>query len=362
MKRSDDSEKQFYLNSFRHRGILVQADNARTLAPAKPVLAELVSNPTMVLVVAAGGVGRRALPMAAADARRDGDRTAQLTARLLAEGKAEVRRSPRLRGASAVAFSAALAERLGIAKIVIVDPRGGIPGHQGRLGFVTAGKLGRMVRSGANLGDWTVEELEAMVQVVRSGVGSVNLVEPGALATELFTYEGAGTLITAADYCRVDTLGLDDFHEAARLLARGEREGFLLGRDEEARARLLLCGYGAWFEGGRLAGVAGLETERYRRSRIGEVVGLYTITRFQGEGVGVRLIDHLATEARNRGLRALFACTRNTRAASFFTRNGFEAVDDSKAPAAKWRDRGTGERPHVYWRALSPLKRKVGRA
>jgi amino-acid N-acetyltransferase len=201
-----------------------------------------------------------------------------------------------------------------------------------------------------------------LVRLVRAGLGSVNMVDAASLETELFTYEGAGTLLTAQDYCHVDTLGLDDFHEAARLLARGEREGYLLARDDEARARLLLCGYGAWFEGGRLAGVAGLETERYRRSRVGEVVGLYTITRFKGEGVGVRLIRHLAAEASAKGLRALFACTRNPRAAAFFERYGFEEVDPERAPAAKWRGRGNAERPRVYWLGLARPRRAGGRS
>lgn len=361
MKPSDDSEKQFYLNSFRHRGILLHVDDARSLAPAKGILAELSANPTMVLTVASSGLGRRALPMRASDARRDGDRTAELAARLLADGRAEVRRPATLKGARAIAFSAALAKRLGIAKIVVVDGRGGIPGREGRLGFVTAASLARMVKEGSGVGTWKAAELEEMVDVVRSGTGSVNMVEAAALAQELFTYEGAGTLLTAQDYCHVDMLGLDDFHEASRLLERGEREGFLLARDERARARLLLCGYGAWFEGGRLAGVVGLETELYRRSKVGEVVGLYTITRFQGEGVGVRLIDHLVAEGRSRGLRALFACTRNPRAAAFFERNGFRQVDPGKVPSLKWRDRPGEERPLAYWRDLSRTSRKSRR-
>ena len=113
-----------------------------------------------------------------------------------------------------------------------------------------------------------------------------------------------------------------------------------------------VAGYGAWFGGTRLAGVCGLETEAYRRSRVGEVVGLYTITRFQGEGVGVRMIDHLVDVGKEGRLRALFACSSNPRAVAFFERCGFRAVDPDKVPSAKWAGRRADAMPVVLWRDL----------
>ena len=125
------------------------------------------------------------------------------------------------------------------------------------------------------------------------------------------------------------------------------------GLSDAERARLLLAGFGAWFEGERLSGIAALETRRYTRNRLGEIVGLYTITKFQGEGVGMRIVDELLEVARAAKLRAIFACTRNERAAEFFKRAGFEAVSASKVPAGKWRRRSPGsERPRVFWRDL----------
>ena len=129
--------------------------------------------------------------------------------------------------------------------------------------------------------------------------------------------------------------------------------GFLLERSGSERARLLLSGFGAWFEGERLSGIASLETGRYRRSRLGEIVGLYTISRFQGEGVGARIVDELLTMARTLKLRAVFACTRNDRAAQFFVKAGFVPVPSSQVPAAKWRGHGKrGRRPRVFWYEL----------
>jgi N-acetylglutamate synthase-like GNAT family acetyltransferase len=124
----------------------------------------------------------------------------------------------------------------------------------------------------------------------------------------------------------------------------------LLPRDAPSRARLLLCGYGAWFEG-RLAGVAGLETELYRRDRMAEIVGLYTITRFKGEGVGSNIVDHLLGVAEERSCRSVFACTANDRAADFFLRNGFVRVSSKDVPREKWKQR-RGRRPMTFLREL----------
>jgi N-acetylglutamate synthase-like GNAT family acetyltransferase len=236
--------------------------------------------------------------------------------------------------------------------VVIVDERGGLDAGSGTRSFVHAAALARVVRAEEDCGDWSLAELQQLVAAVRSGIDAVNLTTAEGVAEELFTYQGSGTLVTAEEYCTVDRLGVEQFQEAERLLARGEREGFLLPRSEEQKHRLLLAGYGAWFGGTRLAGVCGLESELYSRRRVGEVVGLYTITRFQGEGVGVRMIDHLIDVAKEGGLRALFACSSNQRAIAFFERCGFDRVEPDKVPASKWVGRRSDSMPVCLWRDL----------
>jgi amino-acid N-acetyltransferase len=85
-----------------------------------------------------------------------------------------------------------------------------------------------------------------------------------------------------------------------------------------------------------LAGVCSLQTERYEKERAGEIVGLYTITRFKGEGVGVKLVDCMKTVGRERGLAYLFACTTQERVGQFFERQGFRQIEQEEAPDAKW--------------------------
>lgn len=350
----EPAEKQFYLEDFRGRAILFHVEDAGALEKkASAVLRDLAQNPTMVVVAARRfRRGRRPLRLSRRDFEKNPDTLVDLAASLMQTHRVDVRLPRSFSGAKALAFSRLLAVRLGVRKLVVVDERGGLDAGLGTRSFVHAAALSRFCRAEEGCGDWTHGELEEFLRMLRAGIDAVNLTTASGLGEELFTYQGSGTLLTTEEYCRIERLGVESFQEAERLLARGEREGFLLPRTPEQKLRLLLAGYGAWFGGERLAGVCGLETEAYARQRVGEVVGLYTITRFQGEGVGVRLLDHLVDVATERGLRALFACTSSARAAAFFERCGFLASDSERVPKAKWAGRRASDLPMVFWREL----------
>jgi len=182
---------------------------------------------------------------------------------------------------------------------------------------------------------------------LQGGVGSVNVCTPDAVGEELFTYAGSGTLFTLSDYCHVGPLGLDDFAQAERLLDRGQREGVLKVRSREEIAEVLAVGYGATFQPRQLAGVAGLLTAPYVAERAGEIVALYTITRFKGEGIGERLVGRLLADAERNGLAYVFACAVDDRAKEFFARIGFERVGPGDVPATKWAEYDARRRTRV---------------
>jgi len=347
------SEKEFYLRSFRHRSMLISFDERSSVSRCLSTIEELVDNPTLVVVLAPGFPrGTVVHKLRARDAERGGASLAAMGAMLMSEGVAFVRRPSHPAIARELAYCRRLATMLRADKLVVCTARGGLPMRRRTRSFVTTTGLSRMLSSNGNLGPWTPAALAELVETVGSGIESVNLTTPEGLAAELFTYQGSGTLLTSRQYCTVERLGVDDFHEALQLLRRGEREGFLLTRTDEEKIELMLSGYGAWFEQNRLAGVAALETKAYRRQRVGEVRGLYTITRFKGEGVGARILAHLAMVASEAKLRGLFACTSNRRAAAFFARHGFKQVDKSAVPQQKWVDRKGPPDPAVFWRDL----------
>jgi N-acetylglutamate synthase-like GNAT family acetyltransferase len=372
------SEKQFYLDEFRGRTI-VFAVGRRALEKSSGgdalagVVRDLLPNDTRVVVlVDAGGDAaqaqrrvRRRLesPMfhepvtalfphlrnrvarAAVFAVLDADES--LRADTLAQMWAVLRRTPVFVGivpcesARLADFAQRLATRLRVHKLVLVEDEGGVADPNGKqMSFLDGDMLDALLHHGE--AEWTGlahrrETLEAVSNALDGGVAAVNLCALSGLARELFSYEGSGTLFTHEDYCRVSPLGVDDFEEVERLIERGQREGFLKVRSPGEIAQIVLCGFGATIGNHHLAGICGLFTEPYERERAGEVVALYTVTRFKGEGVGGKLLAHVEAEARQRRLRYLFAVTTEERAKVFFERSGFKPVKPAAVPAAKWQ-------------------------
>jgi amino-acid N-acetyltransferase len=375
------TEKEFYLDEFRGRTLLVSVHHdgaAEELRELGHVARDLLANDTRVLVLLGGAAARergalKVLERALAEApgappvsplpeirlatAADEAPLAVLTrAELAAEALADalllrvwsiVRATPFFLGLCEDAtpellasFAQRLGARLRVHKLVLADPAGGVhsPGAA-PLSFLDGAVTEQLLHAGE--AEWAGVGarralLEAIDQGLKGGIGSINLCALGGLTRELFTYEGSGTLFTLEDYCRVAPLALDDFHEVEKLLERGEREGYLKPRSPAEIGRILLSGWGATIGAHHLAGVCSLQTEGYEAERAGEIVGLYTITRFKGEGVGVKLVECMKAQGRDRGLAYLFACTTQERVGQFFERQGFSRVGHEAAPAAKW--------------------------
>ncbi|MFZ0889080.1 MAG: GNAT family N-acetyltransferase [Candidatus Binataceae bacterium] len=233
-------------------------------------------------------------------------------------------------------FAQELASRMRVFKLILLDRNGGLSnGAGGRLSFVEAGRIGgalRHARSGLRR-----MILRAAGRALKNGVGSVNLTSPREVYEELFSYLGTGTLFTERHYGQVGPISIDDFEEVAALIMRGQSEGFLLPRTPEAIAEILPSCFGYRIGDEHLAGICSLLTEPYRRERAGEITALYTLTRFQGEGVAAELVKEVLNEARARRLHYVFACTSEERVARFFGRLGFRKVSARDVAAAKWR-------------------------
>lgn len=366
--REPFGEKDFYLEELRGRSVLV-ALAPRVVAERAPLdslattVGELLRNGTRVLVWwPAGRPGTERRLLAAIDRHRrprgrrrdvspvlpvklgaraswDGERIRGDLWQRFRRGRLCILSVTGQVAASYPEHAATLAAVLRIAKIVLVEPDGGLVATGSRLSFVDGHVLDTLLRQGE--AEWTGlgERRRLLVAVDRAledGVESVNLCTPGGVGEELFTYTGSGTLFTIDDYCHVGPLGLDEFGQAERLLERGRREGLLKFRKPDEVAQVLATAYGATICARHLAGVAALVTAPYVEECAGEIVGLYTITRFKGEGLGERLVAALLTEAGRRNLAYVFACTIDERAAQFFERIGFTRVPQTAVPAGKW--------------------------
>jgi N-acetylglutamate synthase-like GNAT family acetyltransferase len=246
-------------------------------------------------------------------------------------------------------FAQEMASRLRVFKLILLDRGGGLVGKSGeRLSFLEMRRLRRTARRERSRARRSV--VRAVARALEDGVGSVNLTAPRGVYDELFSYLGTGTLFTATPYGSAQPISIDDFEEVEALIMRGQSEGVLLERSREEIAQILPSCFGYRIGDEHLAGFCSLLTEPYRTQRAGELTALYTLTRFQGEGVAAELVREVMTEAAARRLRYLFACTSEERAARFFQRMKFRRAQPGEVPAAKWRsyDRGRIARLSIF--------------
>ncbi|WP_415974925.1 GNAT family N-acetyltransferase [Rhodococcus sp. 077-4] len=171
------------------------------------------------------------------------------------------------------------------------------------------------------------------------GAYSVNLCRAEDLEFELLTFDGRGTVLTQGRYLHLASLQVDDFPAIEALVAQGVREGVLKSRSRIEIARMAVGGLGARvLRTGHLAGIVGLEVDRYAGTGFGEVSGLITVAEFSGLGAGGLLMDGLLEVCRTKGVAHLFAVTVSSEAAEFFVKRSFVEVERRDVPRAKWED------------------------
>jgi amino-acid N-acetyltransferase len=225
---------------------------------------------------------------------------------------------------------------LGLAKLVWIDPQGGLARSDGsRLSLVDLEEVDEFMAGGApQLAPARSKLLAEIRAMVEGGLPSASLCDPLGLADELFTYAGSGTFVSLRRYTVVRRLALDDFDAANDLIRRGVAEGYLLARSEAQAELILSNAFGVFVEGRYLAGIGALLPHPGGRS--GEIASLYTLTRFLGEGMGGHLVRCAVERSSERGYESVFACTTSQRVAGFFERQGFEQVSPDLLPAERW--------------------------
>jgi len=233
-------------------------------------------------------------------------------------------------------FAQELASRLRVFKLILLDRGGGLVAENGdRMSFVEAKRVARAQRRANTKLRRKMVRLAS--DAIRDGVGTVNLVSPRWVYEELFSFTGLGTLFTPAQYGTVSEISIDDFEEVEALIVRAQEAGFLLPRSAEQIAEILPSCFGYHVGDEHLAGICSLLTDPYRRDHAGEITALYTLTRFQGEGVAAELIKEILKEAKARKLKYVFACTSEERAAHFFRKLKFRRVSPDQVSSLKWR-------------------------
>jgi amino-acid N-acetyltransferase len=212
-------------------------------------------------------------------------------------------------------------------------------------------QVANLLKSGSDLGEDLVQALRAGAEACENGVARVHIVgrsDPSALLRELFTRDGAGTLMTGEPCEQLRPAHSSDIPGIRTLLEPMERAGILVPRSAEALERVI-----DRFQVTELDGtiIACASLQDYPEAPIGELACVAVHPAYRAQGRGDRLLAHMEKCARERGLTRLFVLTTQT--AHWFRERGFLPGTVRDLPPERQRQYNSARNSQVYVKALA---------
>jgi amino-acid N-acetyltransferase len=231
---------------------------------------------------------------------------------------------------SAPDVAGAVARAIGADKLVfLVDRR--VNDSRGRtISSMVPRDVDRLLARRRRIGEEQQRVLLNAAEACRAGVNRVHILErhrDGILLAELFTRDGAGTLVTAEPYELVRTARIDDVGGILELIAPMEEAGILVKRSRE-RLEQEIGHFIVIERDGAVIACAAL----YPFPDVGmaEVACVAVHPDYREAGRGDTLLDHVERRARDSGLDALFALS--TRTSHWFRERGFDPALVDRLP------------------------------
>jgi amino-acid N-acetyltransferase len=176
-------------------------------------------------------------------------------------------------------------------------------------------------------------QLEVATRACRGGVARVHLLQrhdEDALLKELFTRDGAGTLISAETYEGVREAGIDDVGGILVLIAPLERSGVLVPRSRE-QLELEIDRFRVIGRDGMIIACAALYP--FPKEAVGELACLAVHPDYRSGGRGDTLLQQIEAQATALGLKRLLVLTTHT--AHWFVERGFVQGDLATLPVRR---------------------------
>lgn len=195
------------------------------------------------------------------------------------------------------------------------------------------GDVERLLASRADLPEETTRQLQQALRACQGGVRRVHLLQrsvDGALLLELFTRDGAGTLITADTYEGLRPATIDDVGGILSLIRPLEDDGTLVRRSRE-RLEVEIERFVVLERDGAIIGCMALYP--FPDEGVGELACVATHPDYRNSGRAETLLNYIEQQAREQGLNRLFVLT--TRTAHWFQERGFEPAEVADLPVLR---------------------------
>ena len=188
-----------------------------------------------------------------------------------------------------------------------------------------------LVAKNTTLGSDTI--VQAAVNAGDLGIQRCHLIsyrEDGALLSELFTRDGAGTLITQEHFEHLHTASIDDVGGILAIIEPLEQQGVLLKRSREL-LETEIEHFKVLEQDGMIIACAALYP--YPEQRSGEIACVATHPDYRGADRAERLLAELQKAAAKQGLNQVFVLTTQT--AHWFQEQGYVECPVDDLPPAK---------------------------
>jgi amino-acid N-acetyltransferase len=176
-------------------------------------------------------------------------------------------------------------------------------------------------------------QLEAAVIACNNGIPRCHLIsyqENGALLSELFTRDGAGTLVVSESYEQVRQASIEDVGGILELIAPLEQAGILVRRSREL-LEAEIEQFTIVERDGAIIACAALYP--FADDGMGELACVAVSNLYRGGERGEMLLGAIETVAREMGLSQLFVLT--TRTAHWFVERGFVEAPLEQLPGKR---------------------------
>ena len=215
--------------------------------------------------------------------------------------------------------------------ILLVEGRGLLDGRRRLIRQLDPAGAEAVLAGRRRLDEDMRRHLESGLTALKRGVRRVHLVGravDGALLQELFTRDGAGTLVTAETYEGLRQAGIDDVGGILELIEPLEAEGVLVRRSREL-LEMEIDRFMVMERDGMIIACAAL----YPFGKVGELACLAVHPDYRSEGRGDQLLEAIERRARQQGIQRLFVLT--TRAAHWFQERGFRRGEVGDLPVRR---------------------------
>lgn len=173
----------------------------------------------------------------------------------------------------------------------------------------------------------------AAIRACKAGVKRVHLLDrslDGALLQELFSRDGAGTLITAQSFEIIREATIDDVGGILDLIQPLEENGSLVKRSRDA-LEVEISHFTVMERDGSVIACAALYS--YQHSDVAELACLAVSRTYQNLGRGDQLLSAIEQQTTSLGLNAL--CVLTTQTDHWFIEHGFNSAEINDLPIEK---------------------------